>query len=129
MLKLTTGTNSSVFTLTEKFDFYTPSISTYNPLYYTFKITNELNGSEIYFISDDISNHTDRYNKFLINVTQSNTPDLWNGQIGMWGLNDDDGSQWIYEVFGCEGTKPTSGTISVPESGRILETGRMIYTK
>lgn len=129
MLKLTTGTNSSVFTLTEKFDFYNPSVTTYSNLYYTFKITNDLNGSEIYFISDDISNHPERMNKFMINVTQSNTPDLFNGQIGLWGMNDDDGSQWTYEVFGCEGPKPTSGTISVPVSGVSLERGRMIYTK
>ncbi len=129
MLKLTTGTNSTVFTLTEKYDFYDPSVGTYIDLYFLFKITNDLNRNEILFISEDVSPFVDRYNQFYISVTQSNTPDVWNSQIGLFGINDDDGSQWTYEVFGCQGPKPTSGTLSIPTEARSLETGRMIYKK
>lgn len=132
MIVLKPGTNYVSFTLVEKYDFYTPSVSSYPDLYFTFKIKNELNENEIYFTSNfDISLLPNRLNTFNIKVETSPTAsvDPYNAEIILSGLNEDYLSQWNYEVWGCQGPMPTSGTISITGTASLLETGKMLFTK
>ena len=140
MLILRPGTNDAVFTLTEKFDFYQPSVSTYNddPVrtgpFYIFKTTNQLNSQTInILLGPDVSTDPNRYNMFDITIIQGTGSNPINAEIELYGLNDDDGSQWDYEVWACDGPSPTQSvdinwgtTYSYP---RIVEVGKMIYTR
>jgi hypothetical protein len=133
MIIIKPGINSCVFTLNEKFDFFNPSPSLYPDLYYFFRLTNSLNGSEVVFTSNkDDSLYPNRYNQFDITVaigTQSTDPH--NAIIGLTGPNEDYLSQWTYEVWACSGPMPLSGTISLPISGSyspvLIEGGRALY--
>jgi len=132
MIILKPGLNSSVFTLNEKYDFYTPSVSAYPDLYFLFKIKNQLTQDEILFTSDqDISPSPERYNEFVISVTTSNVYDPHIAEVEFFGPNEDYLSQWSYEVWGCPGPMPLSGTISLPEGGTyppaLLEEGRLLF--
>ena len=136
MIILKPGLNSSVFTLNEKYDFYTPSVSAYPDLYFLFRIKNQLTQEELYFTKNgnqDISPSPERYNEFIISVTTSNTFDPHIGEIGLTGSNEDYLSQWSYEVWGCSGPMPLSGTVSLPTGGTyspaLLEEGRMLFKK
>lgn len=132
MLILRPGSNYGVFTLSEKFNFYNPSVSTYE-LYYILKVTNMLNEQSInILLGPDVSTNQDRYNKFSITVIQGINSNPIDAEIGLYGLNDDNGSQWEYEVWACDGPSPTQSvvidfgtTYSYP---RPLEVGKMIYT-
>jgi hypothetical protein len=140
MITLKPGINTEVvFTLNEKYDFYTPSVATYNDLYYYFRITNKLNGNKIDFaLSSAVDIGNNRANKFHITVTQSATASAnanrgWvNSGYNIWlyGQNNDFPSQWDYEVWGCKGPMP-SGDIYFPVSGsnppRLLEIGRVQF--
>jgi hypothetical protein len=150
MIILRGGTNSVSFTLNEKFDFYTPSVSTYTDLYYVVRITDNMSGYSQNFILhslNDLSLNKDRSNKFLIGLveyqpswTGPNVIDPWGASqsypiIGMTGSNYGNfDSQWDYDVFGMEGPAPTSGPINLYPSGAtalgpaFLEGGRMLYT-
>lgn len=130
MITLRPGQNHLYLTTTEKFDFFTPSVSTYN-LYYILKVVNQLDEKERLVIIEDYSAHTDRYNQFPITViyngTQSNP---LNSEIDMI---DEDDAQYLYEVWACDGPVPTSPTFSIPfgttySSPAILERGRLLYT-
>lgn len=145
MITLKPGLNTDVvFTLNEKFDFYTPSVASYNNKFYYLRITNKLNGQGIDFAlpsSADVGNGT-RYNKFQITVTASATASIgangdWvNPGYNLWlyGQNNDFPSQWDYEVWGCNGPMPTSGNIYFPsltsaQPPRLLETGRLQFSE
>lgn len=137
------GINEAVFTLTEKFGFYSPSVSSYSDLFYYFRIENELNGSVIDFSKTALQDTGDnrRYNRFVVSVTHSATASTGTNQtwdreydIHLFGQNDDLGSQWTYTVWGCQGPIPTSGTMSFPSMTQsappvILETGRARFTE
>jgi hypothetical protein len=83
--------------------------------------------------NQDISLSPQRYNEFIISVTTSNTFDPHIGEIGLTGSNEDYLSQWSYEVWGCPGPMPLSGTVSLPIGGTytpaLLEEGRMLFKK
>lgn len=140
MITLKPGINTEiVFTLKEKYDFYTPSVATYNDLFYYFRITNKLSGKEIDFAltaAVDVSPAQNRYNEFVITVTASATASTDANQnwinpgynIWLYGENNDFPSQWNYEVWGCEGPMPTTGAISFPTgTASILENGRLLF--
>lgn len=133
MITLETGPNMPVFTLNEKFDFFSPSVGTYPDLYYCFKITNDFTQNEIYFTSDqDQSLSPQRYNQFMINVeTGTASVDPYTAVIGLTGPNNDALSQWQYEVWACSGPMPLTGTISIPfgasYSPALVEAGRMLF--
>jgi hypothetical protein len=144
MLILRPGTHSAVFTLNEKFNFYTPSVSTYDdgqdPVvrtgpYYVFVTSNHLNGQTFnILLGPDNSGHTERYNEFDINVIQGTESNPINAEMNLYGLTDDDGSQWRYEVWACDGPSPIGTQSVVIDFGttyslpRLLEVGKMIYT-
>lgn len=142
MIMLKPGTNQAVLTLTEKFGFYTPSVSTYTDLFYYFRIENEMNQSVIDFSKTALQDTGDarRYNQFAISVTHSATASAgtnltWNRtwDIHLFGQNDDLGSGWNYTVWACQGPVPVSGTISLPSMTQsnppvVLETGRVRFT-
>jgi hypothetical protein len=139
MITLNPGINTEVvFTLKEKYDFYTPSVASYNDLFYYFRITNKLSGNNIDFAllsTVDVSPAPDRYNEFVITVTASATASAGaNGgwinlgyNIWLYGENNDFPSQWNYEVWGCVGPMP-SGPISFPTgTASLLEEGRLLF--
>ena len=133
MIILKPGSNMPVFTLNEKFGFFSPSVETYPDLYYFFKLTNDLTQNEILFTTNqDQSLTPERYNQFMITIysgTQSTDP--YNAVIGLTGPNEDYLSQWQYEIWACSGPMPLSGTISLPTGGTYspakLESGRALY--
>ena len=135
MIILKPGLNSCVFTLNEKFDFYTPSVGSYPDPYYYFKLTNDLTGNTIEFTSANDNGDGVRYNDFFIDINNpfyGTYPYIPNyGCISMTGSNDDLLSQWQYEVWGCSGPMPDTGTVSLPTGGTyspaLLESGRALY--
>ena len=143
MVILNTGINEAVFTLNEKFGFYSPSVSSYTDLFYYFRIENELNHSVIDFSKTALQDTGDggRFNRFVVSVTHSatasaGTNETWDRlyDIHLFGQNDDLGSGWNYTVWGCQGPIPLSGTISLPSMTQstppvILETGRVRFTE
>jgi hypothetical protein len=134
MITLKPGTNMPVFTLNEKFDFFSPPVGTYPDLYFCFKITNDLTQDVIYFTSDqDQSLSPQRYNQFMVNVeTGTASVDPHIAVIGLTGPNNDSLSQWQYQVWACSGPMPLTGTISLPEGGTyspaLVESGRMLFS-
>lgn len=149
MIILRGGSNEVSLTLNEKYDFYTPSVSTYQDLYYVVKIEDNMSEYTQNFIllsTSELSLNPERSNKFKIEVTGTynsflgNTPDPWSASqsypiIGLTGSNEFDfDSQWDYKIYALEGPAPTSGTISIAPNGPtalgpvLLEQGRMIYT-
>ena len=149
MIILRGGSNEVVFTLNEKYDFYTPSVYAYSDLYYVVKIDDNMSDYTQNFIllsTNELSMHPERNNKFRIDVTGTynaflgNTPDPWSASqpypiIGLTGSNEFDfDSQWDYEIYAIEGPAPTSGTISIAANGPtalgpvLLEQGRLLYT-
>lgn len=149
MIILRGGSNEISITLNEKFDFYTPSVSTYMDLYYVVRITDDMSEYTQNFIlspSNDLSMNVERNNKFRVDITGTynafldNVPDPWGAShsypiVGLTGSNETNyDSQWTYEIYGLEGPAPTSGTISIAPNGPtalgpvFLETGRMLYT-
>ena len=72
-------------TLTEK--------STLSSPYFLFQFTSDITNDSIVFLASDLSNYTDRYNKFLITET-SGTVNLSSGTIE---LNPT--GTWTYRVF------------------------------
>ena len=86
MLIVAKNTNSTlIVTLTEKVTLASP--------YYLFAFTSDVSQLTKYFISADISIHTDRYNEFLITET-SGTEILTSGTIT---LNPT--GQWTYRIY------------------------------
>lgn len=137
MIILKPGLNSCVFTLTEKFDFYNPSVGSYPDLYYYFRLINSLTQYEIDFTIDSQNDFGDgiRYNAFHIDINNplyGTYPYTENfGCIGLTGPNEDYLSQWQYEVWACSGPMPDTGTVSLPTGGTfspaLLESGRALY--
>lgn len=86
MLIVAKNTNNTlIVTLTEKVTLASP--------YYLFAFTSDVSQLTKYFISADISIHTDRYNEFLITET-SGTEILTSGTIT---LNPT--GQWTYRIY------------------------------
>ena len=86
MLIVAKNTNNTlIVTLTEKVTLTSP--------YYLFAFTSDVSQLTKYFISADISIHTDRYNEFLITET-SGTEILTSGTIT---LNPT--GQWTYRIY------------------------------
>jgi len=121
MIILRGGTNEVSFTLNEKFDFYTPSVSTYHELYYVVKIDDNMSDYTQNFIllsANDLSLNKDRSNKFRIDVTGTyndflqNTTDPYSALqsypiIGMTGSNEFNfDSQWNYSIYAMDGPAP-----------------------
>lgn len=112
MLIVAKNTNSTlIVTLTEKVTLASP--------YYLFAFTSDVSQLTKYFISADISIHTDRYNEFLITET-SGTEILTSGTIT---LNPT--GQWTYRIY--EQTSSTNLdpnlTTSLLEIGIVKVTG------
>ena len=123
MIVLNVGTNSVYFTLNEKFDFYSPSVSSYTQSYYVGKLINKLTESEVYFrLNNDTSTATQRYNRFSLAVTPNNV--VSSNQIGLTGSNWDFDSQWNYEIWAVSGSTSSFTFSSIPNGGVILESGR-----
>ena len=86
MLIVAKNTNNTlIVTLTEKVTLASP--------YYLFAFTSDVSQLTKYFISADISIHTDRYNEFLVTET-SGTEILTSGTIT---LNPT--GQWTYRIY------------------------------
>lgn len=123
MIVLNVGTNSVYFTLNEKFDFYSPSVSSYTQSYYVGKLINKLTENEVYFrLNNDTSTAPQRYNRFQLEVTPYNVTS--SNQIGLTGFNWDIDSQWNYEIWAVNGSTSSFTFSSIPNGGVILESGR-----
>jgi hypothetical protein len=143
MIMLKPGTTDAVFTLNEKFGFFSPSVYTYTDLFFYFRFENELNYSVIDFSKTSLLDLGDgtRYNKFAISSTFSatasaGTNETWDRtyDIHLFGENNDLGSGWNYTIWACQGPVPLSGTISLPSMTQstppvIVETGRVRFTE
>lgn len=130
MIILKPGLNSPTFTLREKFNFFNPSCSIYT--YYILKLTNQLTHSDLLVIPTLISTGV-RYDQFNLTISTASNADVFTGNVSFIGINDDNGSQWVYEMWICDGIVPTGGTLSIPSGStssfepRMLESGKMIY--
>lgn len=96
-----------VMTLTER--------STLTNPYYLFNFTSDVTGDSVNFIATDLSNYTDRYNKFLITET-SGTTDYTSGTIELSPTG-----QWSYKVY--EQSSSTNLIVAQATNQSPLEVG------
>lgn len=96
-----------IMTLTEK--------STLSSPYFLFEFKSDITNERVVFLASDLSNYTDRYNKFLITET-SGTIDLTSGTIE---LNPT--GTWTYRVF--EQTSSSNLDTNLVDNKTPLEIG------
>lgn len=111
--------NTLILTLTEKVTLAVPT--------FLFKFTNDITRESVLFISTNLSNYTDRYDKFLITET-SGTINASSGVIEL-----DPTGFWKYEIFEQASTTNLleSLTGAMVENGKVkvigTETVRNVY--
>jgi hypothetical protein len=110
MINLSYGANIVVLTLTENTTISDPN--------YLFEFVNETTNEKIYFIAQDTSLYTDRYNKFLITLSTEQAEDLLYGVIHL-SLT----GYYTYNVY----QQSSSTNLNPDDSEGLVETGKVLY--
>ena len=99
--------NYMALTLTEKVTINNPT--------FLFRFTNDLTREAVCFISANLSNYTDRYDRFLVTETSSSL----NASSGVIELKPT--GSWKYEVF----EQASTSNLNPALSGALLESGKV----
>lgn len=104
--------NTVVLTLTELVTLATPK--------FLFEFKNDQNNSLKYFIAADVSSYTDRYNKFLIEESTTETPLTGKIELELTGFY----SYKVFEQLSTTNLDPALSDNTTPlEIGKVLVIG------